>query len=591
MVKALLITVIVLITSVQFVFGQINNNGTNSLLVSELSALNEYLHTLTITDFKNIEVKDGYIYVMYEGGLYEKASVGDIQNVEVDKNSNTIYLNCTNNSNCVYSTIEKKYYNSITISVNLQEDLSEAEATFEDFLIALVVDKIQPGVSLVEKTDTVTKPTTAATTITKPTTTTTAYPTTTTAAKITTTQEATSEYKINYGEKLIYPKQTLDKLKAPYEATTEKNRRIHEEYVNSLKNSGSGTSATQQALADLNKFLLDHTDTKPLKIGGGIIQWYQNGGEFTYIAAEHLGEVQIENYNRDFGSVKVKCKGTSPCFYKLEGGKQGNPIYSYISVKIINAADVKVLKKRLDNFIASFGSTSTTTPIKPKEINASFNYQLTSLNGQPKAGQAATYEVTPITITVSGSKMMISKYGSFTITGFKQNKNGSFGYGLSGSNTFVEFHVTSDNSRAVLYTADGKGSVQFSKQPFKTDNDTNKSHAQTLKGFGNTNTNNNLSLLKQTQELSLYKDSVSNKYGFKGLFGRVAVEPKYDEAVKFAGGMARVKLNGKWGYIDATGKEVIPPKYERAEDFTNGKGKVTLNGKNFYIDKTGKKIE
>lgn len=112
-----------------------------------------------------------------------------------------------------------------------------------------------------------------------------------------------------------------------------------------------------------------------------------------------------------------------------------------------------------------------------------------------------------------------------------------------------------------------------------------------LSGFGNTNTNDNLSLLKQTQELSLYKDSVNNKYGFKGLFGRVAVEPKYDGAAKFADGMARVKLNGKWGYIDATGKEVIPPKYEQAENFANGKAKVTLNGKNFYIDKTGKAIE
>lgn len=111
-----------------------------------------------------------------------------------------------------------------------------------------------------------------------------------------------------------------------------------------------------------------------------------------------------------------------------------------------------------------------------------------------------------------------------------------------------------------------------------------------LKGFGNTNTNN-LSLLKQTQGLTLYKDSVSNKYGFKGLFGKVIVEPKYDEATKFVDDMARVKLNGKWGYLDATGKEIIPPKYERADDFANGRAKVTLNGKSFFIDKTGKTID
>ena len=378
----------------------------------------------------------------------------------------------------------------------------------------------------------------------------------------------------------------LSELKVHY-TTAEKNKKIHEEYVNSLKNSGSGNSSTQQVLADLNKFLFDYTDTKPLRIEGGIIQWYQIGGEFTYIAAKDLGEVQIENYSTSYGSLRVKCKGSVPCFFKIEGGKSGNPIYSYISVRIIKAADVKVLKKRLDNFVASFGSTSTTTPIKPKEINASFNYQLTTLNGKPDA----TYEATPITITVTGMQLRVSKYGNFTITGFQQNKNGSLGYGLSGSNTFVEFQITSDNSRAVLYTAGGKGSVQFSKQPFKVDNDTSKSHDGELKGFGNTNTNNNLSLLKQAQELTLYKDSIINKYGFKGLFGKVVVEPKYDEAAKFTDGMARVKLNGKWGYLDATGKEAIPPKYEQASDFANGRAKVTLNGKSFYIDKTGKTIE
>jgi|GEM_PF-6754857 len=569
--KLFLITIVVLVATVQYSFGQATTK--NLPYQASLDKLNEYLKTYENDKYQGVEVKDGYVFCRIFGSYYQM-SIADLGEVTM-YNQKHPKLSCKNDSECAYYSGSDAHNKGIIFITSSGTDYAKLKTLVENFLRELKADKtLIAGKSLKQ----IPAPEPIAAT----------PKTTTTESKPTTTP---SEYKINYGEKLVYPQEAIDKLRAPYLAVEEKNKKLHQQYVEEFKKSGNGASSTQQALADLNKFLSNYTNTKPLHLNGNIIEWYQISGEFTYIAAENLGEVQIDNYSRDFGSVRVNCKGTSPCFFKVEYGKPGKPIFSYISVKITSAADVKVLKKRLDSFIASLGSATSNAPGKPKEINASFNYQLTSLNGQPKAGQAATYEATPITITVSGSKMMISKYGSFTITGFKQNKNGSFGYGLSGSNTFVEFHVTSDNSRAVLYTADGKGSVQFSKQPFKTDNDTNKSHAQTLKGFGNTNTNNNLSLLKQTQELSLYKDSVSNKYGFKGLFGRVAVEPKYDEAVKFAGGMARVKLNGKWGYIDATGKEVIPPKYERAEDFTNGKGKVTLNGKNFYIDKTGKKIE
>lgn len=575
--KLFFVITIALVASAQFGFGQVNSNGTNSLLVSELKALNEYLHTLAIPDFKNIEVKNGYIYVMYEGGLFEKASVGDIQNVEVDKNSNTIYLNCASNSSCVYSTTEKKYYNSITISVNLQEDLSEAEATFEDFLIALVVDEIQPGASLIVKADTAIKPTTAVTT------TTTSKPTTT-ASKTTTTPQTSSEYKINYGEKLVYPKESLDKLKAPYEATTEKNKQIQQQYIQNSGKPGSGNNRLQQVLSELNAYAVKYKIYREITVHDNYL-WCTDM-EYKAIRAK-IEDLKTVTISSKFGAVLIECKKyNSACEYNPFSKTDFN-CHNSIAFSTFFGADKNKLKELLDNFMAALMPTTINTPIKPKEINASFSYQLTTLNGKPDA----TYEATPITITVTGMQLRVNKYGSFTINAFKQNNDGSFGYGLSGSNTFVEFQITSDNSRAVLYTAGGKRSVQFSKQPFKLDNDTSKLHTQTLSGFGNTSTNNNLSLLKQTQGLTLYKDSVSNKYGFKGLFDKVIVEPKYDEATKFADGMARVKLNGKWGYLDATGKEIIPPKYEQANDFAGGKAKVTLNGKSFYIDKTGKAIE
>lgn len=93
---------------------------------------------------------------------------------------------------------------------------------------------------------------------------------------------------------------------------------------------------------------------------------------------------------------------------------------------------------------------------------------------------------------------------------------------------------------------------------------------------------------KQTPELSVFQKSVSHKYDFKDLFGRVMIEPKYDEAMKFSDGMARVKLNGKRIYPDVTGKDIISLKYEPADNFAEGRAKAILNGKSFYIDKTGK---
>lgn len=54
------------------------------------------------------------------------------------------------------------------------------------------------------------------------------------------------------------------------------------------------------------------------------------------------------------------------------------------------------------------------------------------------------------------------------------------------------------------------------------------------------------------------------------------VEPKYDDVGAMEEGLANVLIDGKWGYIDETGKIVIEPKYDYATSFGGG---VALVGK------------
>jgi hypothetical protein len=68
------------------------------------------------------------------------------------------------------------------------------------------------------------------------------------------------------------------------------------------------------------------------------------------------------------------------------------------------------------------------------------------------------------------------------------------------------------------------------------------------------------------------------KWGFIDKTGKVIVTPKYDDAMSFSEGLARVLLNGKVGLIDKTGKEIVPPKYDEVRDFHEGLARVKLNG-------------
>ncbi|MEE8043841.1 MAG: WG repeat-containing protein [Thermodesulfobacteriota bacterium] len=50
---------------------------------------------------------------------------------------------------------------------------------------------------------------------------------------------------------------------------------------------------------------------------------------------------------------------------------------------------------------------------------------------------------------------------------------------------------------------------------------------------------------------------MGNKWGFVNKKGEIVIEPQFENAVSFSGGLAIVELGGgKWGYIDKKGKLV-----------------------------------
>ncbi len=77
--------------------------------------------------------------------------------------------------------------------------------------------------------------------------------------------------------------------------------------------------------------------------------------------------------------------------------------------------------------------------------------------------------------------------------------------------------------------------------------------------------------------------------GYIDKTGKQVIEPKFEQARVFSGGLAAVQRSGeKWGYIDKTGKMLIGPKFDSASTFTNDRAAVTLDGKEKVIDRTGR---
>ena len=81
-----------------------------------------------------------------------------------------------------------------------------------------------------------------------------------------------------------------------------------------------------------------------------------------------------------------------------------------------------------------------------------------------------------------------------------------------------------------------------------------------------------------------------NKVGFIDAEGHFRINPVFDDALPFSGGLAAVKVGEKWGFVDATGSQVIPSKFEAAYYFRDGVAVAELDSGEVLIDKMGKTI-
>ena len=52
--------------------------------------------------------------------------------------------------------------------------------------------------------------------------------------------------------------------------------------------------------------------------------------------------------------------------------------------------------------------------------------------------------------------------------------------------------------------------------------------------------------------------------------GQLVIEPKYDQASDFDGGVVAVLVGKKWGLMDKTGQFIAEPEFSWLSDFSNG---------------------
>jgi hypothetical protein len=81
----------------------------------------------------------------------------------------------------------------------------------------------------------------------------------------------------------------------------------------------------------------------------------------------------------------------------------------------------------------------------------------------------------------------------------------------------------------------------------------------------------------------------NHKYGYKNEYGRVILDPIYDDATYFSFGLAAVALDQKYGFINKKGETIIDFQYQDAGPFGNELAPVREEELYGYIDTDGKK--
>lgn len=82
------------------------------------------------------------------------------------------------------------------------------------------------------------------------------------------------------------------------------------------------------------------------------------------------------------------------------------------------------------------------------------------------------------------------------------------------------------------------------------------------------------------------------KWGYVNKQGKIVIQPQYQMADWFVGGLARVRKDGQWGLIDKTGKVVIPIKYTQADNFLEGASAMAVQKGSKYglVNRSGVEI-
>lgn len=85
---------------------------------------------------------------------------------------------------------------------------------------------------------------------------------------------------------------------------------------------------------------------------------------------------------------------------------------------------------------------------------------------------------------------------------------------------------------------------------------------------------------------------IDKQWGYIDKNGRIIIQPQFEWAWFFAGGLAEISLHCKWGYgyIDTTGKIIIQPQFEESKFFSEGLAAVRIGGKFGYINIKGEFI-
>jgi hypothetical protein len=91
---------------------------------------------------------------------------------------------------------------------------------------------------------------------------------------------------------------------------------------------------------------------------------------------------------------------------------------------------------------------------------------------------------------------------------------------------------------------------------------------------------------EKTERAPLVMD-FGQRWGYIDETGATVIEPQFDEAREFAGGMAAVRIHEKWGFVNPSGDLPVTPLYDAAGDFSEGLAAVLWHGRWGYIDPQG----